>query len=131
MSTGSFPSALSRAAEGSRDYSVFDAELAGKAFDAKLLGRLLRWVRPHWRLALCSALLVVVASVLAILGPVVISRVVIDGLLLGNQPIKFPDFGMNAVYGWVASHTGVAPLVTACVLFMEVKTGRLINAHYH
>jgi ATP-binding cassette subfamily B protein len=114
-----------------RDYSVFDAELAGKAFDAKLLGRLLRWVRPHWRLALWSGLLVVVASVLAILGPVVIARVVIDGLLVGKQPIRFPDFGMNAANEWLVAHTGAAPLATACLLFMAVTTGRMISAHYH
>ena len=118
-------------AERERDYSVFDAELAGKAFDAKLLGRLLRWMRPHWKLAAWSGTLVVIASVLAILGPVVISRVVIDGHLVAEQPIRFPDFGMNAVNEWLVGVSHWPPLFAACVLFMTVTTGRMVAAHYH
>ena len=60
-----------------RDYTVFDAELAGKAFDARLLRRLFQWIRPHWREALWSGLLVIAASVLAILMPVIVTRVVV------------------------------------------------------
>ena len=39
-----------------RDYAVFDAELAGKSFNARLIARLLVWVRPHWRQAAISGL---------------------------------------------------------------------------
>ena len=41
-----------------RDYGVFDAELAGRSFNAHLIGRLFDWVRPHWRQALLSGVLV-------------------------------------------------------------------------
>ena len=68
-----------------RDYAIFDAELAGKSFNARLIGRLFVWVRPHWRHAAISGLLVLVASVLAILMPVIVSRVVIDGLLKAHR----------------------------------------------
>ena len=114
-----------------RDYSVFDAELAGKAFDGRLLRRLLHWLRPHWRWAAWSAVLVLVASVLAILMPVIVTRVVIDGLLVSAQPLMLPDFGMNALAAWLAEAIGLQPLLAACLLYMLVTTGWTISAHYH
>jgi len=114
-----------------RDYAVFDAELAGKSFNARLIGRLFVWVRPHWRQAALSGLLVLVASVLAILMPVIVSRVVIDGLLKRQHGIVLPDFGMNAITNWLSGVTGVAHLLAACVLYMIATTGWAIAAHYH
>jgi hypothetical protein len=64
-----------------RDYGVFDADLAGKALDMALLRRLFHWLRPHRRTLAISGVLIVAASVLAIAMPVIVSRVVIDGLL--------------------------------------------------
>lgn len=124
-------SATLQAARAGRDYAVFDAELAGKAFDMRLLGRLLRWMRPHWRPAVTSGLLVVVASVLAILMPVIVTRVVIDGLLVAQQPLKLPDFGMNALAAWTGGLFGLPPLLAACVLYMLATTGWTVTAHYH
>lgn len=119
-----------------RDYSVFDAELAGKAFDARLLGRLLGWVRPHWRAALASAALVLVASVLAILMPVIISRVVIDGLLLrpataGAVPLELPDFGMTGLVAWLAEASGIGLLASACVAYLACSTFWAVTMHWH
>ena len=114
-----------------RDYSVFDAELAGKAFDGRLLRRLLQWMKPHWRHALWSGVLVLAASILAILMPVVIARVVIDGLLISRQPVQLPDFGMNFVNDALVAVTGASPLLTACVLYMLVTTAWAVTAHYH
>ncbi len=114
-----------------RDYAIFDAELAGKSFNARLIGRLFVWVRPHWRLAAISGLLVLVASVLAILMPVIVSRVVIDGLLNAPRPVVLPDFGMNAVTNWLMDSTGLSHLVAACALYMVATTAWAIAAHYH
>jgi ATP-binding cassette subfamily B protein len=114
-----------------RDYSAFDAELAGRAFDGRLLRRLLHWLRPHWRGAAWSAALVLVASVLAILMPVIVTRVVIDGLLVSQQPLMLPDFGMNALSRWLGGLLGLQPLLAACVLYMLVTTGWTVSAHYH
>ncbi len=114
-----------------RDYAIFDAELAGKSFNARLIGRLFDWVRPHWRLAAISGLLVLVASVLAILMPVIVSRVVIDGLLAAPRPVVLPDFGMNAVTNWLMTATGTTHLLAACVLYMIATTAWAIAAHYH
>ncbi len=113
-----------------RDYAVFDAELAGKSFNARLIARLLRWVKPHWRQAAISGLLVLIASVFAILMPVIVSRVVIDSLL-SQRPVALPDFGMNALTNWLATATGASHLLAACVLYMAVTTAWAIAAHYH
>ncbi len=116
---------------GVRDYAVFDAELAGRPFDGQVILRLLRWLRPHWRPALGSGVLVLVASVLAILMPVIITRVVIDGLLTADQPVLLPDFGMNALARLTADVTGTGLLVGACVLYMLLTTAWAVAAHYH
>ncbi len=114
-----------------RDYSVFDAELAGRSFDARVVGRLFRWLAPHWRTALTSGILVLIASVLAILMPVVVTRVVIDGLLLADQPVLLPDFGMNALARLLASGTGLSVLAAACLLYMLLTTAWAVSAHFH
>ena len=85
-----------------RDYSVFDSELSGQAFDFRHLRRLLRWLRPHRARAIQSAGFVVVASVLAVLGPVVLSRVVIDGILVPERDsLTAPTFGMQEAAAWI------------------------------
>ena len=117
--------------QATRDHSVFDAELAGKAFDGRLLRRLFHWLRPHWRWAAWSAALVMVASVLAILMPVIVTRVVIDGLLVSQQPLMLPDFGMNSLTRWLGEALGLQPLLAACLLYMLVTTGWTVSAHYH
>jgi ATP-binding cassette, subfamily B, multidrug efflux pump len=117
--------------EAPRDYAVFDAELAGKSFNARLIARLITWVKPHWRQAAISGALVLVASVLAILMPVIVSRVVIDGLLKAHTRVVLPDFGMNAATNWLASVSGAPHLLAACVLYMVATTAWAIAAHYH
>ena len=96
--------------QATRDHSVFDAELAGKAFDGRLLRRLLHWLGPHWRWAAWSAALVMVASVLAILMPVIVTRVVIDGLLVsvaGERYILPSELAsIDQILDWLADLTG-------------------------
>ena len=108
---------VARGAGSGRDYGVFDADLAGKALDLKLLRRLLHWVKPHLGTLAWSGVLVVIASVLAIMMPVIVSRVVIDGLLIGNHRHNLPDFGMNATVSWVALHVQTNKLFAAGLLF--------------
>ncbi len=114
-----------------RDYSVFDAELAGRRFDGRIMLRLVRWLHPHWREALASGLLVLVASVLAIMMPVVITRVVIDGLLIADQPMLLPDFGMIWLTDLIVDRAGLGMLAAACVLYMLLTSAWAVSAHYH
>ena len=115
-----------------RDYAVFDAELAGRGFDAAALVRLFGWVRPHWRLAAVSAGLVLIASMLAILMPVMVSRVVIDGLLLPSAGrFDLPDFGMTQLTLDFAGLLGIADLLAAVIVYLTVTTLWAAAAHGH
>ncbi len=51
---------------GQRDHGVFEAELSGRNFDARLTRRLLRWLLPYRGWLLASGALVVGASTLAV-----------------------------------------------------------------
>lgn len=114
-----------------RDYGIFDAEIAGKAFDMRLLRRLLHWMRPHRRTLAISGLLVVASSVLAILMPIIISRVVIDGVLAGGQPLAMPDFGMTALVHQVSAVAGVGMLAAACGVYLLITSLWAVAAHFH
>lgn len=113
------------------DYAAFDAELAGRAFELRLLRRLLGWVRPHRQAAILSAALVIVGSVFAILMPVIIARVVIDGVLVADQPVLLPDFGMIGANEMVMALTGMHPLAAACVLYLLAALGWSLAMHGH
>jgi len=111
-------SSADSAAEGKKlDHSIFDADIQGQAMNMQYLKRILGWIRPHRKLAAASILLVLGASTLAILLPVIISRVVIDGIIFGSPDALMPDFGMNALTSWLANLTGWQGLASACVLY--------------
>jgi ATP-binding cassette subfamily B multidrug efflux pump len=99
------------------DHSIFDADIEGQAMNMQYLQRILGWARPHKKLAAGSILLVLLASTLAILLPVIISRVVIDGIIIGEPDALLPDFGMNALNLAITKLTGWTPIVSACVIF--------------
>jgi ATP-binding cassette subfamily B multidrug efflux pump len=99
------------------DHSIFDADIHGQSMNMQYLGRIFGWVSQHKRLALISIVYVTIASVLAVLLPVIVGRVVIDGVIMGNADVVLPDFGMNTLNNWLSDLTGMAPIVSACVLF--------------
>ena len=99
------------------DHSIFDADIHGQSMNMQYLGRIFGWVGKHKRLAMISISYVIVASFLAVLLPVLIGRVVIDGVIMGNPSFVLPDFGLNALTLWVSETTGLSSLVAACVLF--------------
>ena len=118
-------------APGARDYSIFDSDLAGKTLDVRLLLRLLRWVRPHLRPALWSAGAVLLASLLVVLGPVVVARVVIDGILYPTSGSAVPSFGMEAAAAWIARVTGLGPLGAACLLYALLSASWATLMYFH
>ena len=119
------------ASKTGRDYGVFDADLAGRALDLRLLRRLLHWVRPHLGTLAFSGVLVVIASVLAIMLPVIVSRVVIDGLFVGNHHHNLPDFGMNGAVSWIGAQTQLGVLPAACVMYLLITAVWAVVGHYH
>jgi ATP-binding cassette subfamily B protein len=114
-----------------RDYSVFDSELSGQTFSFQLLRRLIGWMRPHRGRAAASGAFVVAASVLAVLAPIIISRVVIDGILMDASGFTAPMFGMDAATAWVAGTTGLPPLAAACTLYSAMVVAWALCLYLH
>lgn len=104
-----------------RDYSVFDSDIEGKRFDLQLLRRLLKWLAPYRRRALLAIACVFLAATATVLAPVIVTRVVIDGMLLSGPDstgsIAAPDMGQQDLVTWMSDSTGLSALVAACVVY--------------
>ena len=99
------------------DHSIFDADIHGQAMNFQYLKRIMAWVKPHALLVCTSILLVVLASLLAVFLPVIITRVAIDTIILDTPDALMPDFGMNSVNEWLMHLTGFEGIVTVCILY--------------
>ncbi|HEY4344156.1 MAG TPA: ABC transporter ATP-binding protein [Parvibaculum sp.] len=100
-----------------KDYSVFEDDIDIRKFEMRLIWRLTRWIAPYRGQMLLALLLVLLAASAAVLAPVVISRVVVDGILLPASSGHAPDFGQKALAAWLNAATGLHPLVVACGLY--------------
>ena len=114
-----------------RDYSMFDAELSGAVLNFHLLRRLLRWMKPYRVTFAISALLIIAASTLHVLLPVIISLVVIDHIIRGETGSVTPDLGMVEATDWLATTLAIHPLAAACVLYAILYLGWAVIAHAH
>jgi ATP-binding cassette subfamily B protein len=113
-----------------RDYSVFDAELYGQAFNLRLLLRMLGWVKPYMTTAIRGIVLILIAATLAVLMPVVISLVAIDGILFKKDVSEIPGFGMRSVSHWIEGFFGLDPLPAACLLFTILIISLAVTSYY-
>ena len=111
------------------DHAVFDADIHGQSANMVYLARIFSWLAPHKKLATVSVLLVVAASFIAVLLPVLISRVVIDNIIIGQGDLLMPDFGLNSLMTWLASATGLDPIIAACILYGLLTV--LCHTFYH
>ena len=119
------------AASVKRDYAMFDADLSGKALNLSLLRRLLRWLKPYRITFALSGALVLIASTLQVLLPVVVSIVVIDRIIQGNTNHQAPDFGMADIADWLSNTLGAHPLAAACILYAALQIGWAVTGHAH
>jgi ATP-binding cassette subfamily B protein len=99
------------------DHSIFEADIHGQSMNMVYLGRIFSWIGPHKALAAYSVCMVMLASLLAVLLPVIISRVVVDGIIVGEANMTLPDFGMIDLNLWFASLTGLSPIISACFIY--------------
>jgi ATP-binding cassette subfamily B protein len=113
------------------DHSIFEADIHGQAMNLVYLNRLLGWVRPHRKLAASSIVLVLLASILAVLLPVIVGRVVIDGVIMGQADALLPDFGMNALNNWLTEITGWRSIVAACSIYVIFTILCHMFYHFH
>lgn len=114
-----------------RDYAMFDAELTGAVMNVSLLRRLLRWLKPYRITFAVSAVLILAASTLQVLMPVVFSVVVIDHILRGETDSLTPDLGMVEIHAWLGEQLAVHPLLAACVLYAALQLGWAVLGHAH
>ena len=113
------------------EHAIFDAELPGKSMSARDFKRILSWTRPHRKTALLSLALVLCASFLAVLLPVIITRVVIDGLLIQQPLLSAPDLGLSRLTQIIAAGLELSNLTAACLLYGTLLVLCQIAYHFH
>ena len=104
--------------EPRRPKGAFDDDVYGKNLDVGQLRRLLHWMRPYRAQAIWSLVLVLLSAVAAIMAPTVMSRVLVDGIVLQHQGPELADLGQQAFNHWIAATFGLTPLLAACVQYM-------------
>ncbi len=106
------------AAAPRRMKGAFDDDVYGKSLDVGQVTRLLHWMKPYRGMAYTSLLLVFLSAVATIMAPTVMSRVLVDGIVLKHQGPELADLGQNAVNLWIAHRLGISPLIAACIQYM-------------
>ena len=114
-----------------RDYAMFDAELTGAVMNVSLLRRLLRWLKPYRITFAVSGVLILIASTLQVMMPVLMSAVVIDHVLLEDDSGLTPDLGLLAVHDWLTASLNVSPLLGACLIYIALQIGTAVFGHAH
>ena len=107
-------------AQPGRNYSAFDAELTHQALNMRLFLRLLKWAWPYRVTLISSAILVIVASGLSVLMPVVQNRIVIDEILVPNKVAVAPDYGLVEAMQWCVEVFSVQPLAAAVLFYVAI-----------
>lgn len=87
-----------------RDYSMFDAELSGAVLNMHLLSRLMHWMKPYRVTFAVSGVLILFASTLQVLLPVIMSLVVIDHIMLSKPNIWY------LIWAWSRQPNGLQTL---------------------
>jgi ATP-binding cassette, subfamily B, multidrug efflux pump len=100
-----------------RDHGVFDSDVEMQAMALGVVWRLAKWVAPYRLQMLAAVGLVLISATAAVLGPVVVGRVVVDGVLLPNAHAEAPDFGQKALAEWIGAKSGLPPLAAATALY--------------
>ncbi|MEJ1970555.1 MAG: ABC transporter ATP-binding protein [Rhizomicrobium sp.] len=101
-----------------RPKGAFDDDVYGKSLDVSQVSRLLHWMKPYRLQAWSSLVLVLLSAVASIMAPTVMSRVLVDGIVLNHQGPALADLGQEAFNRWIALGLGVSPLLAACIQYM-------------
>ena len=114
-----------------RDHSMFDAELSGSVLNMRLLGRLMQWLKPYRLSLLASTALVLVASYATVVMEILISRVLVDYIIIGETESEMPDLGMIELTQQVEMFLAVSPLAAAGLLFAFLMSVVALTGHWH
>lgn len=113
------------------DHSMFDAELSGAVLNMQLFGRIVQWLIPYRLSLLVSGVLVLIASFSAVVMEIVISRVLVDYIIVGETNSSMPDLGMIELTRWVELQLGIEPLLAAGLIFFVLMIVFSIAGHAH
>ena len=114
-----------------RDYAMFDADISGAVLNLQLLRRLLEWLVPYRRSLALSTVLVLIASTLQVMLPIIISLVAIDHIIRGESDADSPDFGLIEFNQDLAASLGLSELLAACLLYGAVQLAWAVCGHAH
>ena len=114
-----------------RDYAMFDADISGAVLNLQLLQRLLKWLVPYRRSLAVSTVLVLIASTLQVMLPIIISLVAIDHIIRGESDADSPDFGLIEFNQNLANTLGLPELLAACLLYGAVQLAWALCGHAH
>lgn len=108
--------ASATAPTAARAASPFDADVLPPGFAVGNVWRLLEWLRPYRAQVFAALALVLLSAAAAVFAPIVIGRVVVDGILLPHSG-NAPDYGQTALNHWLGARLGWPPLASACLLY--------------
>ena len=120
-----------KASSESRDHSVFESELSGAVLNAQLLSRIFLWLKPYRRSLSVSILLVLIASMAAVLLEVIISRVLVDYIIMGDIESVMPDLGMIYLTQLVEKETQFGSLISVGIIFLLIIIVQGLAGHLH
>jgi ATP-binding cassette, subfamily B, multidrug efflux pump len=92
---------------GSQPAAKRDEDPVGKVYDARLMRRLARYVRPYWLQATVASVAVSLKSLCDVAGPILV-MVAVDRYL---SPDRSDGDASNAVAHWVASNSPLAHIL--------------------
>jgi ATP-binding cassette subfamily B multidrug efflux pump len=118
-----------------KQQSTFDAELSGNVLNMALLGRVMGWLVPYKLRLFGSAILILLASCVAVMMEIIISRVLVDYIIVGEADAggqnNMPDLGMIALTQYVETTLGIAPIYAAGLLFFVAMCLAGAAGHAH
>ncbi|HJN49891.1 MAG: ABC transporter ATP-binding protein [Pseudomonadales bacterium] len=120
-----------RPSEARRDYAMFDAELSGAVLNMHLLGRLMAWLKPYRITLVLSAFLILFTSYVAVIMEIIISRVLVDYIIVGERDSPMPDLGMIDLTIWLEGRLGVEPIYAAGLIFLVLLICFSVAGHAH
>ena len=114
-----------------RDHAMFDAELSGAVLNFHLLKRIVSWLKPYRIRLLVSGVLVLIASFTSVVMEVVISRVLVDYIIVGDANSVMPDLGMIEFTRSVETLFALSPLYAAGAVFFVLMSLSAVLGHWH
>ena len=114
-----------------RDHSTFDSELSGAVLNLQLFRRIMKWLKPYWVTLLISLMLILIASYLTVVMEIMISRVLVDYIIVGDAESPMPDLYMIELTQWIERHLGIEPIYAAGLIFSCVMVLFTLAGHSH